>query len=70
MLANSIWKSSAPSADKKAFVVQPHRWIVERSFAWLTKCRRLVKDYERLIAHSAAFIRLVFINLMFLVISR
>jgi transposase len=55
---------------QKGFVVQPHRWIVERSFAWLTKCRRLVKDYERLIAHSAAFIRLAFINLMSLVISR
>ena len=49
---------------KQGFVVQPHRWIIERSFAWLTKCRRLVKDYERLITHSSAFIRLAFINLM------
>lgn len=49
---------------KSGFAVQPYRWIVERSFAWLTKWRRLVKDYERLIDHSAAFIRLVFIALM------
>lgn len=54
---------------KMGFVVQPYRWIVERSFAWLTKCRRLVKDYERNISHSAGFIRLAFIRLMSLFIT-
>lgn len=33
---------------KRGFVLLPRRWVVERSFAWATKCRRLVKDYERL----------------------
>jgi transposase len=33
---------------KRGFVLLPKRWVVERSFAWATKCRRLVKDYERL----------------------
>ncbi|KKW92123.1 IS5 family transposase, partial [Sphingobium chungbukense] len=32
---------------KRGFVLLPRRWVVERSFAWATKFRRLVKDYER-----------------------
>jgi transposase len=34
--------------SKKGFVLLPRRWVVERSFAWATRSRRLVKDYERL----------------------
>jgi putative transposase len=52
------------------FAVQPRRWVVERSFAWLTKCRRLVKDYERLLTHSAAFIHLAFTGLMVRFLTR
>lgn len=33
---------------KRNFVLLPRRWVVERAFAWATRCRRLVKDYERL----------------------
>jgi transposase len=33
---------------KKGFVLLPRRWVVERSFAWLSRCRRLGRDYERL----------------------
>ncbi len=36
----------APEA-KRGFVLLPRRWVVERSLAWATRCRRLVKDYER-----------------------
>ena len=32
---------------QRYFAVQPHRWIVERTFAWFVKYRRLVKDYEQ-----------------------
>ena len=33
---------------KRGFVLLPRRWVVERSFAWATRFRRLVRDYERL----------------------
>ena len=46
------------------FVRLPHRWIVERTFAWLGKCRRLSKDYEHLVSSSTAMIRLAMIRLM------
>jgi len=32
---------------KRGFVLLPRRWVVERSFAWVTRFRRLAKDYER-----------------------
>ena len=54
----------------KGFAVQPRRWVIERSFAWLTRCRRLVKDYERLRTHSAAFIHLAFTGLMLRFLTR
>jgi len=46
------------------FVVLPKRWIVERTFAWLGKYRRLSKDYETLTECSEAMIRVSMINLM------
>ena len=43
---------------------QPKRWIVERSFAWLTHARRLVKDYETKTENSTAFILIAASRLM------
>ena len=51
-------------SDLHRFVVLPKRWIVERTFAWLGKYRRLSKDYETLPASSEMMIYLAMINLM------
>lgn len=50
--------------DRKGFSVLPRRWVVERTFAWLGKCRRLSKDYEALPESSEAMIRLAMTNIM------
>lgn len=49
---------------KRGFVLLPRRWIVERSFAWATRCRRLVKDYERYASTLAGFHVVAFVCLM------
>ena len=52
-------------SDKtQGFEVLPHRWIVERTFGWLGRYRRLSKDYEVFTATSEAMIRLAMIRLM------
>ena len=52
------------SDDMKGFMVLPKRWIVERTFAWLGRYRRLSKDYETKPESSIAMIRLAITNLM------
>jgi putative transposase len=51
-------------SDQKGFTVLPKRWIVERTFGWLMKQRRLVRDYEYLPETSETFIYLAMIRLM------
>jgi len=46
------------------FVVIPKRWVVERSFAWLEKCRRLWKNCERKLSSSLAMVQLAFVRLV------
>ena len=48
----------------RGFVVLPRRWVVERTFAWLNRCRRLAKDWENLNRNALAFLRLASIRLM------
>lgn len=43
---------------KGGFVVQPRRWVVERTFSWITRWRRLARDPEGLAATSEAFIKI------------
>jgi putative transposase len=52
------------SDDAAGFEVLPRRWVVERTFAWLGRNRRLSKDYEATIASSEAFVKLAMIHLM------
>ena len=46
------------------FRVLPKRWLVERTFGWFTKSRRLCRDYEVRLDHSEAMIRICMIRLM------
>ena len=48
--------------DAKGFVPLAKRWIVERTFAWLGRCRRLAKDFENLVRIAVAFVYLAMIR--------
>ena len=52
------------SDDQRGFVVLPRRWVVERTFAWLTVNRRLAKDYETLSASSETLMYIAMTRLM------
>ena len=51
-------------SDLSRFVVLPKRWIVERTLAWISRNRRLCRDYERHARKAAAFVRLAMIRIM------
>jgi putative transposase len=59
-----IVKRTDAQEQARGFAVQPHRWIVERTFGWLVKFRRLVRDYEETQASSEAWVRLAMIHVM------
>jgi putative transposase len=52
------------SDASRGFVVLPRRWVVERTFAWLNRCRRLAKDFENRTRTAIAFLKLASIRLM------
>ncbi len=52
------------SDQAKGFVALPRRWVVERTIAWLNRCRRLAKDWENLNRKALVFLRLASIRLM------
>jgi putative transposase len=60
------WELQIVERDRgvKGFEVLPRRWIVERTFSWLIRNRRLSKDYERLVQTSETFIKVAMIRLM------
>ena len=63
---NARWKVHVVRRPEGAvgWVKLPIRWTVERTFAWLGKCRRLSKDREKSVLSSEAFIKLAMIHLM------
>lgn len=52
------------SESAKGFVVLPRRWVVERTLAWLGRCRRLAKDWEKSIESSTAFAHIASIRML------
>lgn len=48
----------------KGFIVLPRRWVVERTFAWLNRCRRLAKDFEKSIESATAFVQIASIRML------
>jgi len=50
--------------DVRGFKVQPRRWVVERTFGWFYKSRRLCRDYEVRLDHSEAMLRICMIRIM------
>jgi len=50
--------------DRHRFVVLPKRWIVERSLAWISRNRRLARDFERHCRIACTFVRMAMIRIM------
>lgn len=44
-----------PKEDQKGFAVQPRRWVIERTFGWIARCRRMARDYEATPSSALAF---------------
>lgn len=57
-----VWVVAKPPGPR--LTVQPKRWVVERTFAWLGRWRRLARDYERTPASTEAFVTVAMIGLM------
>ena len=52
------------SDQAKGFKILPKRWVVQRTFAWLGRCRRLAKDFENLTRIALTFVKLASIRFM------
>src|SRR5258708_12595499 len=59
-----VLESVAHAEGHKGFAVLPHRWVVERTLAWLNQCRHLSKDYKELPTTSATFVTVAMSRLM------
>lgn len=59
-----VWFIEIVSRPTGRFEIQPKRWIVERTFGWLNRSRRLSKSYERTPESDHAFVQIALIHLM------
>ncbi len=57
-------KAEKQAQGQSGFVPVAARWVVERSNAWVERCKSLVKNFERTLAHATAKVNLCFIRLM------
>lgn len=62
--ANELGVGEPQGEKSKGFQIQPRRWVVERTFAWISRSRRLARDFEGLCDTSEAFIHLAMSRLM------
>jgi transposase len=58
------WRTRRRHNATAPFEVLPHRWVAERTLAWITSYRRCARDYERLPAHHEAAVYWAMITLM------
>jgi transposase len=69
-MSRVVWRTGAwrlqivKRSDAAGFEVLPKRWIVERTFAWISRNRRLARDFERYATTVVAFVRLAMIRIM------
>jgi putative transposase len=61
---NYVLEVVSKRKDQEGFKVLPQRWVVERTFAWIGRCRRLSKEYERRTDTSETIIKISMIHLM------
>lgn len=61
---NWLWVVEIVTRPRGRFVLQKKRWIVERTFVWLNRSRRLSKSFERTVESDAAFVHAAMIYLM------
>ena len=59
-----IVRAKSQGSERRGFSVQARRWVVERTFAWLVRNRRLTKDYEYLAETEEAFVYAAMVRLM------
>ena len=62
--ADTVGKASRGPGSLHTFQVLPRRWVVERTFGWITKNRRCVRDYERLPEHHETYLYWSMIHVM------
>ena len=63
-LVKWLWLVELVRRPQGRFELQPKRWIVERTFGWLNRSRRLAKSYERTPESDEAFVQIAMIHLM------
>ena len=69
-MAMAVWRTGTwklqivKRSGAAGFEVLPKRWIVERTFAWISRNRRLARDFERYATTVTAFVRLAMIRIM------
>lgn len=63
-LAPKPTKAEKAAQGKTGFVPVATRWVIERSNAWMERCKSLVKNFERALEHATAKLNLCFIRLM------